>query len=80
MAYKVLVHISNEDPIVAEMDYIPERTDQVVIINNPRRRDGKDIHFIMDAVQTVIFPMHRISFIELYPTKEKQVVGFFREQ
>jgi hypothetical protein len=39
-----LVHVKNEDPIVAELDEVPSATDTLIILKNPRRRDGKDIH------------------------------------
>lgn len=77
--FTVLIHIANEDPILAEMESIPDPSDQFVVINNPRRRDGKDLHYIMAEVQTVIFPWHRISFIELFPTEEEEIVSFIRE-
>ncbi len=79
MSQTVLIHMSNEDPIVAEMEYMPERTDQVIIVNNPRRRDGKDLHYVMAEVQTLIIPWHRISFIELFPTEQEEIVSFIRE-
>lgn len=79
MNITVLVHMANEDPIVAEMDYMPEKTDQSVIINNPRRRDGKDLHYVMPEVQTLIIPLHRVSFIEIFPSEEEQVVSFIRD-
>lgn len=80
MSYTVLVHLHNEDPIVAEIDELPDPQDQIVVINNPRLRDGKDLHYIQPEVQTVIFPWTRISFIEVMPTEEEEeIIGFIRE-
>lgn len=80
MAYTVLIHLANEDPIVAELDELPQPTDQIVIVDNPRQRDGKDIHYVMPEVQTIIFPWNRITFIEVMPTEEEEeVVSFIRD-
>jgi hypothetical protein len=80
MTYTVLLHLHNEDPVVAEIDELPDPQDQIVVINNPRLRDGKDLHYIQPEVQTVIFPWTRISFIEVMPTdEEEEIFGFIRE-
>jgi hypothetical protein len=80
MTYTVLVHLHNEDTVVAEIDELPNPQDQIIVINNPRLRDGKDLHYIQPEVQTVIFPWTRISFIEVMPTEEEEeIIGFIRE-
>ena len=76
----ILLHISGEDPILCEVDDLPGPTDTIITIKNPRRRDGKDVHYIENGVITVLFPITRISFIELMPTGEEEgVIGFVRE-
>ncbi len=52
MAHTVLVHMSNEDPVLAEMDELPGAQDQFITLQNPRRRDGKDLHYILVDVTT----------------------------
>lgn len=80
MAHTVLVHLSNEDPIVAEMEKLPDPQDQIIIVSNPRMRDGKEIHYVMPEVQTLIFPWNRVTFIEVMPTEEEEeIVSFIRE-
>ena len=66
----VVVHLTSEDPFVAEIDELPGPTDQSVTLINPRRRDNKPLHYIEDQTISVIFPWHRISFIEVMPTEE----------
>ncbi len=66
MARTVIVHLLNEDPIVAELERMPEPGDTSIYILDPRRTDGKPIRYLSDATSTVIFPMHRISSIELF--------------
>ncbi len=80
MASTVVVHISNEDPIVGELDELPSPTDTIVVIHNPRRRDGKDVHYLSNDVVTVIWPVNQISFIEVMPSEAgEQIIGFVRE-
>lgn len=80
MAVTVIIHIANEDPIVGELDEMPAATDQIITVKNPRKRDGKDIHYLVEGVTTVIWPMNRVSFIELMPSEqEEKLIGFVRE-
>ncbi len=76
----VLIHISNEDPIMGEVLSLPETTDQTIKVKNPRRRDGKDLHYLQANVTEVIWPIARVSFIEIIPgDQEDQIIGFVRE-
>ena len=80
MAITVLVHLSGEDPIVGEIEALPTPADASITINNPRRRDGKDLAYVQSNVVTVIWPFHRINFIEVMPTaEEEKIIGFVRE-
>ena len=80
MAHTVIVHISNDDPICGELDKLPAEGDTVVTIHNPRRRDGKDVHFLSNDVITVIWPISQISYIEVMPSEgEEKIITFVRE-
>ncbi len=80
MSVSVLVHILNEEPIAAELDALPESTDQFVLVRNPRRRDGKDLHFLDEEVSTILLPWHRVNFIQILPSAaSEEVIGFVRE-
>lgn len=70
MPYSLLLHITNEDPLLMEVDELPKASDTILIGKNPRRRDNKEVHFILPEVTTVIFPFTRISFIEVMPSGE----------
>jgi hypothetical protein len=75
------MHLTNEDPVVGELEKLPEQSDQVVIINNPRLKDGKDLFYLEAEVTTVIVPRHRITFIEIMPSAElDEVITFVREE
>jgi hypothetical protein len=76
----VVVHVMGEDPFVAEVEELPAPTDQAITLVNPRRRDNKPLHYVEDQTISVIFPWHRISFIEVRPDEEArgEVDLFFR--
>jgi hypothetical protein len=80
MANTLLVHIVNEDPIVVDVDELPDPTNQYLLGMNPRYRDGKDVQYLLQEVTTILVPWHRITFIELLPSATgEEVVGFVRE-
>jgi hypothetical protein len=80
MAIPVLLHISGEDPVRGEIEELPTSQDTIISVNNPRHRDGKDLRYLLDNVVTVVFPVHRIMFIEVLPsTEEEKIIGFVRE-
>jgi hypothetical protein len=80
MSITTIVHITNEEPILCEVEQLPDAADQVVIINNPRRRDGKELMFLEDDVALIIIPWHRINFIQVLPSAEtEEVITFVRE-
>lgn len=80
MPMTVMIHLMNEDPIVAEVDKIPDPTDQFLICENPRRRDGRDVSYVLPEVRSLIVPWHRIHCVELLPGEdEEKVVTFIRE-
>lgn len=77
----ILIHIMNEDPILGEVHELPTPTDQIIMVKNPRRRDGKDLHYLQANVTEVIWPMARIAFIEIIPgEEEEEIIGFVREK
>ncbi len=76
----ILIHVMNEDPVVGEVENLPCPGDALVIVKNPRRRDGKDLHYLDANVSTVIWPVSRINFIEVMPTAEEEdIISFVRE-
>jgi hypothetical protein len=81
MPYTVIVHISNEDPIVGEVDELPSSIDTLIMIRSPRRRDGKDVHYLQNSVVTVYLPVSQITFIEVLPSQvEEDVIKPYRDK
>lgn len=80
MPYSVILHIQGEEAVVAEVENLPQPGDLTITVNNPRRLDGKELHYLSENVLTVVFPMFRLNFIEVLPTKEEErIIGFVRE-
>lgn len=80
MSYTLIVHIANAEPIVGEVEEIPKPTDNLIILHEPRQRDGKEVPYIDRDSMVAIFPIHRISFIEVItPAEEEEIIGFVRE-
>ena len=81
MAFTVIIHLTGSDPFLAEMDELPDPKASFIVCTNPRGRDGKNLIFIEPECTRFIFPWHRISFVETYPTEEDRakVETFFRE-
>ena len=76
----VLIHIMNDDPVLCEMDDALTPLDQLIIVKNPRRRDGKDLPYLEQNVTQVAWPVSRINFIEIMPSgEEEDIITFIRE-
>lgn len=76
----ILMHLVGEDPVLGEVEELPSPTAISLVVHSPRKRDGKDLHYLDTNVTTVIWPMARINFIEVLPTGgEEEVIGFVRE-
>jgi hypothetical protein len=80
MAHSIILHIPGEPSIIGEVDELPKPTDNLVTVSNPRQRDGKDIHYLEHNVVKVIWPIDKISLIEVLESEEEErLIGFVRE-
>ncbi len=80
MPYTLLVHINNEDPVLGDVDELPHPTDNFLLVSNVRRRDSKDVHFMDPSAVSLLFPWHRVVFVEIMASEEEgEVIGFVRE-
>ena len=76
----VLIHIVGEESIVGEIESIPEPTDQVLVVNNLRLRDGRDVSYLLPETDTVVYPWTRIHCVEILPSEEEEeIISFIRE-
>lgn len=81
MAITVIVHVMNAEAFVGEIEELPPLTANFLTCTNPRGRDGKPLKYIEAEATRVMFPWHRISFVETLPSEEdqEQVESFFRD-
>jgi hypothetical protein len=80
MAISVLLHLTNEDAVLGEIEALPAVDANFIQVANPRRRDGKDLPYLQPNVNSVIWAIQRISFIEVMPGEtEEKLVTFVRE-
>jgi hypothetical protein len=76
----VLIHLMSEDPIVAEMESLPDPNAQFFTCENPRRRDGRDVEYVLPEVRSVMMPWHRVHCVEILPgEEEEEIVTIVRE-
>ena len=80
MPQTVILHISGEPSIVGEVEDLPKPSDTLITVSNPRLRDGKDIHYLEHNVVKVIWPVDKITLIEVLESEEEEnLIGFVRE-
>jgi hypothetical protein len=80
MPHTLYIHIANAEPVLLDVQDIPTPADTCIVGTNPRRRDGKDVDFILGEVNTVVFPLHRINYVEVMPSgEEEEIITFVRE-
>ena len=75
----VIIHMLNEDPVLGEIDDLPTMSDTLMLVRSPRRKDGKDLPYLEANVTSAIYPTSRISFIEILPGSEEDIISFVRE-
>ncbi|MCL4529039.1 MAG: hypothetical protein M1282_06470 [Chloroflexi bacterium] len=80
MAYTLVLHVSGDLPVVGEVDELPKPTDTIITLSNPRQRDGKDLHYLEPNVVKVIWPIDKVTLIEVLESEEEEkIIGFVRE-
>jgi hypothetical protein len=80
MRLSAVIQLIEEDPIIGELESLPDPTAQFVTVFNPRRRDGRTVAFLDSNVDRVLFAWHRISHIQVLPDVDlERVISFVRE-
>ena len=80
MPHSIILHISGETSIAGEIEELPKPTDTIILVMNPRQKDGKDLHYLDNNVTKVIYPLESISFIEIIDgAGEEKIIGFVRD-
>ena len=65
MIRNVCIHVSNEQPLLADLYDVPTAADAGLLCTNVRMLDGKRPVFIDSIEASFFFPYHVIRFIEI---------------
>ena len=65
MIRNVVVHLSNEQPLLTDLYDLPAATDAGLLCTNLRSIDGKRPIFIDQIENSFFFPYHVVRFIEI---------------
>ena len=65
MIRNVCIHVSNEQPLIADLFDLPQASDAGLVCTNVRSLDGKRPVFIDSITATFFFPYHIIRFLEI---------------
>ena len=80
MAYTVILHVPGESAVAGEVEELPKPTDTIIVVSNPRQRDGKDLHYLGQNVVKVIWPISNVTLIEVLESEEEEkIIGFVRD-
>ena len=63
----VVIHLQNEQPLLADLYGIPNPTDVGLLCTNLRMMDGKRPVFVDEIRSTFFFPYHVMRFLEVPP-------------
>ena len=75
MIHNAVIHISNEQPLLADLYAMPTNADASLVCTNIRSLDGKKPIFIDDAKSVFVFPYLHIRFIEILPGAATGMAG-----
>lgn len=65
MIRNAVIHISNEQPLLADLYAVPTSADSSLVCTNIRMLDGKKPIFIEHTASVFVFPYLHIRFIEI---------------
>lgn len=65
MIRNVCIHVTNEQPLLADLYDVPTSADAGLLCTNVRTMDGKRPVFIDSVAATFFFPYHVIRFLEI---------------
>jgi hypothetical protein len=65
MLRDVIVHLQNEQPLLADLPALPNAGDSCLVCTNLRGTDGKPPVFVGSSDSTFVFPLSHVRFIEI---------------
>jgi hypothetical protein len=77
----VIIHIQNEESVMGEVNQLPGFNDNILMVKNPRRKDGRELDYLEPDTDTVLWPLTRVNFIEVVGAGEgDKIISFVREE
>lgn len=67
MIRNAVLHLHNEQPLLADLYTLPSPTDVTVVCTNVRTSDGHRPVFIDHSTSTFVFPYIHVRFLEIPP-------------
>jgi hypothetical protein len=67
MIRNVVIHLHNEQPMMADLFQLPAASDTALICTNLRTMNGQRPVFIDDSASYFIFPFIHVRFVEVLP-------------
>lgn len=68
MIRNAVLHMNNEQPLVADLYAMPSPADVAVLCTNLRMLNGKRPIFADDSASVFLFPLVHLRFIEILPS------------
>jgi hypothetical protein len=68
-----VLHLLNEQPLLADLPAEPQPGDLVLVCTNLRTTNRKRPHFVDDPASTFVFPYSQVRFVEM-PSATRQAV------
>jgi hypothetical protein len=65
MIRNVVIHLTNEQPLLADIEALPEPSDVAFVCTNLRTMTGTKPVFVDRSESTFVFPYSHIRFVEL---------------
>jgi len=81
MAFRITVHVLNEEPFVAEMEELPNPTASYITFTNPRTREGRPVPWQSNGATGFLFPWARVTYLEIMVRAEdaNEIEKFYRD-
>lgn len=81
MAIQVVVHLVNDEPFTAELEELPPPGATYIMLTNPRSREGKHVQWVTAGAYRFMYPLSRISFIEIMMSaQDRDIEPFYRDR
>ena len=65
MIRNAVIHIANEQPLLADLYQMPTTSDVSLVCTNVRNLDGKKPVFVEHSLSVFVFPYLHVRFIEI---------------